>query len=215
MKRANVLLALHRQLLESYSRRTTQALRDTLPIPIALPWLEHLLAENVAKEVRKDSQVIARAAAALASGEPLGEMAISALLTESKEIDRRFLAAAGRAPLSILVHYDLIDPIRRRRIDRLLTAISRILAAWQHRGGLRAALRHAYPGAELENLLFDFLDLYAQETQVLGEAVRLPWPLAPLRQRIVNGLRSVMREAARQLAREWAAMALPSRRHSD
>ena len=58
---ARVLARLNRALLEAFSRRTTEALRGTLPLRLALPHLEPLLARNVAKEVRKDALVIARA----------------------------------------------------------------------------------------------------------------------------------------------------------
>jgi hypothetical protein len=205
MDRAGILAAANRRLLESYSQRTTQSLRAALPLPIALPWLERLLVENVAKEVRKDCLVIMRAAVIHGSGEPLSPAGLATLLVATKEIDRDFLSRVGGAPLAILIRYEQIEPIRRRRIERLLTATSRVLDVWHGRSDLRAVLRQTHPDAELERLLFDLLNLYAEETKLLGEAVRLPWPLVPLRQRIVKSLYLVMRDVAGRLAKEMSA----------
>jgi hypothetical protein len=211
VNRAAILSAANRHLLESYSRRTTAVLQAALPLPIALPWLERLLAENVAKEVRKNSLVIARADATVDAGEQPDEAMVEALLAAARDIDRNFLAGMGGVPLVIRIPYERIEPIRRRRIERLLDASIRILRAWQGRYRLRAVLDQTCPGVELERLLFDLLNLYAEETRVLGEAVRLPRLLVPLRQRVVGSLYRVMQDAAGQLAMETAARALSGR----
>ena len=62
MTPALVLVEWNRKLLENYSRRTTEALRQVLPLRLALPRIESFLAENVAKEVEKDAEVIRTAA---------------------------------------------------------------------------------------------------------------------------------------------------------
>ena len=72
MDRVRVLAELDRRILETYSRRTTQALRAALPLRLALPHLEPLLARNVAKEVRKDELAIRSAGEARAAGRPPG-----------------------------------------------------------------------------------------------------------------------------------------------
>lgn len=207
MNRAGILATVNRRFLEAYSRRTTQTLRNTLRLPLALPWLERLLVENVAKEVQKDSLVIARAAAAVASGESPGEAVLATLLAATKEIDRAFLSGVSGIPLDIVIRYEQIEPMRYRRIERLLTESIRVLEVWQGRRGLRSVLSQSYSGMELERLLLDLLNLYAQETKVLGEAVRLPRLLVPLRAGIVCSLFRVMQDAAGQLAAEWAVQA--------
>jgi hypothetical protein len=45
------------------------------------------------------------------------------------------------------------------------------------------------------------LQLYAEETQALSHAVRLPGLLAPLRERVAQRLREAMTRAARTLVR--------------
>ena len=202
MDRAAALARLNRQVLEIYSRRTTTALRAALPLPLALPWLDRLLALNVEKEARKDALVIAKAADAVVAGiDPDYKMA-ETLLIESKKIDRDFLARAGGAPLDILIRYEVIDPVRITRIRLLLETACRTLEGWQRQHSLSAALAEALPGAMLEKRLLELFILYARETRVLGEAVRMPLLLTPLRQRVVAGLYGTMEKTATGLARE-------------
>jgi hypothetical protein len=97
---ARVLARLNRALLEAFSRRTTDALRAALPLRLALPHLEPLLARNVAKEVRKDALVIARADRVPATGAPDRE-AVRELLQAARKIDGEFLAGLSRAPIRV------------------------------------------------------------------------------------------------------------------
>ncbi len=170
---------------------------------LALPALEPFLAENVAKEVRKDALVIRRAGEALAAGEPPGPGAARQLLAAAREIDREFLARVGSFPLRIEIRYDGIEPLRLRRIELGLDTAYRILDAWRH--GRR--LREAFSPGEFERRLFEMLQLYGEETQALSHSVRLPGLLAPLRERVAQRLREAMSDAARTLARAAAAAA--------
>ena len=173
MDRVRVLAGLDRRILEAYSRRTTQALRAALPLRLALPHLETLLARNVEKEVRKDALALRCAGEALAAGARAGPEAVTWLLERGRQIDAEFLARAGRFPVGIVVRYEEILPLRRQRIEQLLDAAGRILEAWRGRG-LRAALRTSYPQPALEALIAGILRLYAMETRALSRAVKLP-----------------------------------------
>jgi hypothetical protein len=201
MDRVAALAALDRRMLEAFSRRTTDALRAALPLRVALPHLEPFLALNVAKEVRKDALVIRRAGEALAAGVPPGPEAARQILQAAKEIDREFLGKLGHFPVRIEIPYARIDPLRLQRIERGLGFAYGVLEAW--RRGLK--LRDAFPRAELERHVLDLFELYARETQALSHSVRLPRLLAPLRERLAQGLLGVMSEAGRALAREIAA----------
>lgn len=201
---ARVLARLNRALLEAFSRRTTEALRGTLPLRLALPHLEPLLARNVAKEVRKDALVIARAGRALAGNAPDPE-AVRELLEAARSIDGEFLAGLGSAPIRIVVPYDEITPLRTRRIEQLLDATRRILQSWQAQRGLRTALQACYTRAEFERLIYDDLGLYARETLALSRAVRLPAILQPARESIAQRLYDIMQRAAAGLAARAAA----------
>lgn len=189
-------------MLEAYSRRTVDTLRAALPLRLALPHLEPVLARNVAKETQKDALVIRRAAATLAAGRPPDHEALRGLLEATQDIDRVFLAQAGALPVRIVVPYHEVAPIRMRRIDRLFAAAYRILDAWRMARGLRAAVQESFPRAELERLLGELLLLYAAETRVLSRSVELPTLLVPLRERIAQSLFETMSDVARRLAGE-------------
>lgn len=202
MDRPGALAALNRKILEEYSRRTSDTLRQALPLRLVLPHLEPALARNVAKEVRKDALVIHHAGKAVAAGALPDREALHSLLEETKEIDRAFLAQVRRLPIEIVIPYDEIAPVRIERIERLHRAACRILDVWPAQRGVRAAVQAGYPRAELESLLLDLLRLYALETRALSRSVRLPALLTPVRERIAQSLYGVMNDTAQRLAGE-------------
>jgi hypothetical protein len=159
--------------------------------------LEQVLAANLAKEVRKDTMVI-RAAAAPGTN-------MEGLFQETKEIDRDFLERVAHFPVRVVVRYEEIEPVRRRRIERLAGAARRVLAAWPPGHGVREALRAAFPQAQLEQLLGELLHLYGEETLAISRAVRVPFFLRPLRDAAARRLVAVMAAVSRGLAAEAAA----------
>lgn len=204
MDRVGALALLNRKILEVYSRRTTDTLRAALPLRLALPHLEPVLARNVAKEMQKDALVIRRAGEAVAAGSAPGPEALLKLLEATKEIDRAFLAQVGGLPIRIVIPYAEIAPVRMERIERLFGAAYRILDAWPPEGGVRAAVQASYPRADLERLLLDLLRLYALETRVLSRSVRLPALLIPVREHVAQSLHGIMNDTAKRLAGELA-----------
>jgi len=207
MDRAHILAVLDRRILETFSRRTVDALRAVLPVRLALPHLERVLALNVAKEAQKDALVIRCGAEALAAGSPPGRDIVMRLLEETKRIDRNFLDRIGPFPIGIMIRYDEVAPVRMQRIERLLSAAYRILAAWQAAGGLRAALQASCAQPDFERDLHEMLKLYAMETNALSRSVRLPALLTPLREQLARGLSRIMNAAALQLARDVSRVA--------
>lgn len=206
MDRSGALAVLNRKILKAYSRRTTDTLRAALPLRLALPHLEPVLARNVAKEMQKDTLVIRRASEALAAGTAPDREALRRLLDATKEIDRAFLAQVGSFPIRIVIPYEEIAPVRMERIERLFGAAYRILGAWRPEYGVRAAVQASYPRAELERLLLDLLRLYAKETRVLSRSVRLPMLLIPVREHVAQSLHEIMNDTAKRLAGELSAM---------
>jgi hypothetical protein len=187
-------------LLGEFSRRTTGRLRAALPLRLALRAIEPILADNVAKEARKDALVVGCAAQALAAGAPPGGAALERLLADAREIDRQFLSRAAALPLRLEVPYARIEPLRRRRIELGLELAYRILAAWRS----RRRLRDEFSAADLEGRLRAMLSLYCDETAELGRGVSAGGPLSALRERAAARLREVMAEAAAQLSAEAA-----------
>lgn len=167
-----------------------------MPLRLALPALEPFLAENVAKEARKDALVIRRAAEALAAGAPPGSGTARELLGAARDIDREFLARVGAFPVRIDIRYEGIEPLRLRRMDLGLDTAYRILDAWRR----ARRLRETFAPEEIERRLLENLRLYAEETQALSHSVKLPRVLAPLRERIAQRLQSAMIHAAKSLA---------------
>jgi len=189
--------------LREFSRRTTAALHDALPRPlrIALPVLEPFLADNVAKEIRKDSLTIERAAAALAAGTPPGPEAARALLADAREVDRRFLAGLGDFPARLDIDYARVEPVRLRRMQLGLATAYRALAAWR----VRRRLKDEFPPREYATILRSLLGLYIEETLALSESVRLPGLLSPLRRRLAERIGGAMRDAAESMVRKAPA----------
>lgn len=205
MHRVEALAAFDRALLRAYSRATAERLSAYLPVRLAMSWLDRFLAANVAKEVAKDALTIRRAGLALAAGAPPGEADLDAILAAGRDIDRAFLRAVAGLPVEILIHYEEIEPIRRRRVASQLQAAYRILDAWRDAPNGRAALRKAYAKPELERLLRDLMALYGQETQALSRSLRLPPWLTPLRDPLVRSLVETMNEAAHAVAEQAVA----------
>lgn len=139
--------------------------------------------------MRKDTLLIRRAAAGRSPGDA------AEILAAARAIDREFLARLGGLPVRIEIPYDRIEPLRLRRIELGLDTAERILDAWRRGRRVRAVFA---PG-ELERRVFEMLQMYAEETQALSHAVRLPGLLAPLRERIARHLREAMTDAARTL----------------
>ena len=168
-----------------------RALRPSLRV--ALGPLEPILALNVDKEVRKDALVIAAARAAPLEG-------LSALLVRAREIDREFLARLGRFPLRLEIRYEEVEPIRRRRMERLFDTAARLLTApWR---GLRPAVRACYDERDFAARLGEHLHLYALEVHALNRSVRMPALMALLRGTIADRLRTIMDLESKALARE-------------
>ena len=206
LKRAKSLARLNGRILDIYSRRTTTALREALPLRLAMPHLEPVLALNVDKEVQKDRLVILRAGELATELAPGWHELLPQLLQATKDIDRMFLARIGRFPVEIVIRYDEITPIRSRRIKLLYDAARKTLASDNSGHRLRSALCTTFTRDEFTQLLYELFRLYGEETRSLSRSVRLPGPLVPLRELIAHELLNVMLGVARPLAQELAAV---------
>ncbi len=207
MLRAKSLARLNGRILKAYSQRTTTALRAALPLRLALPHLEPVLALNVSKEVEKDTLVILRARELAAQVPPDWNEVLPQLLHATKEIDRAFLSRVGRFPVEIVIRYEEITPIRTRRMKLLFEAALKFYAHRDRPQPMRGALRATFSRDEFAQLLYELFRLYAEETRSLSRSVRLPGPLALLRELIAQELLNVMLRVARPLAGEIATAA--------
>jgi hypothetical protein len=204
MHRAAALVRLNGRILGEFSRRTVTALNAALPLRIALPYLEPLLALNLEKEIQTDALVIRHACAAVATGIPPDRETARELFAATQAVDASFLLRVENLPIRIVVPYADIEPLRIRRIHSLAEAAYRIRCAWQAPVPLRAALRASYSREDLDWLMSDVFDLYAREVRALSRCLQLPALLAPLRERVAQHLDAVMRDVGARLARELA-----------
>lgn len=207
MQRARALARLNGRILQTFSLRTTTALRAALPLRLALPHLEPVLALNVAKEVAKDRLVILRARQAGLAVPDAWDAVLAQLLNAAADVDRSFLAQVGRFPVGIVIRYEEIAPIRARRIKLLYDSALRILTTGIAERRLRDAMRIAFQHDEFRQLLLELLRLYAEETRLLSRSVRLPGLLVPLRELIAQELFNTMMRVAQALTLEIAAIA--------
>lgn len=206
MPRARSLARLNGRILNTYSQRTTTALRAALPLRLALPHLEPVLALNVAKEVQKDTLVILRAGERATEFPPDESDILRQLLQATKDIDRGFLGKLGAFPVDIVIRYDEIDPIRSRRLKLLYDACLKLMTAFDSGHRMRSALQATFSRDEFTHLLDELFRLYAEETRSLSRSVRLPGPLVLLRELIAQELLNIMLRVARPLAAEIAAV---------
>ncbi|MGZ8229313.1 MAG: hypothetical protein ACXW2A_06130 [Burkholderiales bacterium] len=204
MDRAAALAVLNGKILQAFSARTVNALRAAAPLRVALPYIEPVLALNVAKEIRKDALVIRRGVESAATGERAGADAVPELFAATRAIDEDFLAHTKGLPVRLVIKYEEIGPVRTMRIRYVLDAAHRISTRWQRPGRLRDALRAAYAPDDFEMTMCMILELYGRETRALSRSVQLPAMLAPIRERAAKHLSLVMSEAATRLATDLA-----------
>ena len=135
------------------------------------------------------------AAIAAEAGAPPVAEAVRQLLVLARETDREFLARVSRFPVRIDIPYQKLEPLRLRRIELGLDLAYRLLQAWDRGEKARSVVTRE----ELAERLRELLELYAHEVLALSRTVRLPGPLAALRERIAQRLRSEMAEIARTM----------------
>lgn len=205
--RARGLALLNGRILRLYDRRTVEALRRVAPLRPVLQHLEPMLALNVGKEIRKDALAFEAAAEVVREGAAPGAARVQAVLDAARGVDRDFLARVGSFPVRIVIRYEDVLPLRRKRVECLLRAAHRILGAWSVGGGVRAAIRATYGQSEFERALSEVLRLYTQEARALSSAVRLPLLLLPLRELAAQRLSEVMSEVGVRVARDVASAA--------
>jgi len=204
MDKVSLICEMDRYMLQEFSRRTMQGLRQHTLFRMMLGPLREFLERNVNKEIEKDRQIILHAASLVhAEKFPTGQDT-QHLLDMARDIDRAFLQQLGILPAELNIDYHEIEPIRQQRIQCLLNESHQLFRQWQSMTCLRNALAMLYDAPQFAKLLFDILHLYSLETQLLSHAVRLPGLIALARESVSQTVYVVMESVARQLADELA-----------
>ena len=201
MNRVNVLCAMDRVMMETFSQRTVEGLKGHTLFRLLLPSFQSFLNINVGKEVEKDRRVIAQAARVQQSGITPDPGHVAALLQEAREIDQTFVRNAAVFPIDIQIQYQDIEHYRQQRIELLLQTSYRILTQWQDVSSFRAAVNELYNEAQFQHLLHDILRLYAMETRMLSRSVRIPSLLTLARDAVTQTITNVMEQEAEALAK--------------
>ena len=199
MNKLGALCAMDRHMMQAFSQRTAEGLARHSLFGLLLPAFQSFLDINVRKEVEKDRRVLATAAAALKAGKTPDAQR---LLAEARDIDQAFLRQATIFPIAINIHYGDIEPTRLKRIERLLDLSARLLSEWQSTARFRAAAAKAYTREQFELALREILHLYALETKMLSNSVRIPTLFTLARDKLTSTIYSVMETTANELASE-------------
>ena len=202
MDKVSLLCAMDRHMLEEFSRRTTQRLKQHTLFRLMLGPLQSFLEINVNKEVEKDRQVILHAASLVQDEKFPTQQDVQHLLSLARDIDRVFLQQAAIFPANIAIDYQDIDPLRQQRIQCLLNESHQLLRQWQTMTCLRNALAVLYDTEQFRKLLFDILNLYTLETKMLSQSVRMPAVLSFASESLTQTVHVVMESVARQLSEE-------------
>ena len=189
-----------RQMMQAFSQRTAAGLARHSLFGLLLPAFQSFLDINVRKEIEKDRRVIATAA--LKTGRTPDATDTQRLLLEARDIDQAFLRQAAIFPVAINIHYSDIEPTRLKRIERLLDLSYRLLAPWQNTPRFRVAAAKAYTREQFETALREILHLYALETKMLSNSVRIPQLFTLARDKLTGTIYSVMETTADELASE-------------
>ena len=192
-------------MLEEFSRRTTQGLKQHTLFRLMLGPLQSFLEINVNKEIEKDRQVILLAASLARDDRFPTQLDVQRLLAMSRDIDRAFLQQAAVFPVNIAIDYQDIDPLRQQRIQCLLNESHQLLYQWRNMTCLRNALAVLYDAEQFRKLLFDILHLYTLETKMLSQTVRMPAVLSFATESLTQTVSVVMESVARQLSNELSA----------
>lgn len=186
----------------AFSQRAAAGLARHSLFGLLLPAFQSFLDINVRKEVEKDRRVLAAAAAALKAGRTPDATDAQRLLHEARDIDQAFLREAAIYPVAINIHYSDIEPTRLKRIEHLLDLGYRLLAPWQNTTRFRAAAATAYTREQFHSALHEVLHLYALETKMLGNSVRIPLLFTLARDKLTDTIYAVMETTADELASE-------------
>ena len=187
-------------MMETFSRRTVEALQRHTLFRVALPPFKSFFDINVAKEVEKDRMVIVHAAGACQAGALPEPGHVETLLQEARKIDAFFIRKAVVFPVDIQVRYQDIEHYREQRFELLWRASYDIFSKWHGVQSFRCAVSELYSEPQFRNLLNNMLGLYAMETRMLSRSVRIPVPMALARDAITQTIIDVMNQEAAVLA---------------
>lgn len=204
MDRVGLLCTMDRYMMEEFSRRTAEGLKQHTLFRMMLGPLQSFLEINVRKEVEKDRQVITHAASLSSANQFPTQQDIQRLLKLARDVDQTFLHQAAGFPINIRINYHDIEPVRQQRIQRILSESHALFRQWQTPTHLRSVVAERYDAMQYRKLLYDILHLYSLETKLLSHSVRMPGVLSFARDSLSQTVYEVMESVAQQLTQQLA-----------
>ncbi len=175
MDRVRILADENSAMMHEFSRKSLEAVQLNSFLSLTLPVFSRYLDANVGKEVEKDRLIIREAAAAFFGGRPSCDLDLEEIFEKTKTVDRRFLDNLSIPSFSISVRYSDFADIRIQRIWRISLTVYEVFKKWPDDASFRQAVRNAYSEYEFRHILDEILNLYSQETRMLGDAIRSPF----------------------------------------
>ena len=200
--KVRLLCAMNRFMMQEFSQRTVEALKQGTLFSLMLPPLQSFLEINLQKEVKKDQLVLTSAAVAHKTGKEADSREVQRLLQEARSIDRNFLRQASPFPINIDIQYYDIEEIRQQRIELMIEAATRLFARWETIPRFREAVASLYDAQQFRSLLYEILHLYSHETRMLHNSIHMPGIISMARNSLAQTIYSTMERVSAELAGE-------------
>lgn len=202
MNKKKILTDMLKSILQEFSSKSIEELNKKPSLKIILHAGSEFIEDNVRKEIEKDRIVIDMVFRAIDEQDSIKED-IDMICERVKEIDRDFLKKISNLPFSIEINYDRICEVREERVMELSELIKDIIKNWNHNMSFEDAVRSAYTPQRFRERLENILYLYSVETRILGDHLKLCFPLNTIKDLFVKNLFSIMKDLSSSIARRW------------
>jgi len=119
MDRVNILCSKDVFLMNEFSRRCIDNLKDHFMFRVFSSIFHDFMDANVQKETDKDRLIIEHSAAIYTSGKNAEDIDLETIFEKTKDVDKRFIKKISVLPLLIEIKYSDIREIRKKRIKIL------------------------------------------------------------------------------------------------
>ncbi len=129
---------------------------------------------------------------------------IDELLNEAKEIDRKFQRSIFHLPLRLVLDYEKINKLRKRRTFILVNLYLRLLKAGDEDATYKEMVMKTFKKRNFIELNDTLLDLYSKESFILSSSLRslIPMDVQALAERLYLHMRGLGRRLNREAASE-------------
>jgi len=172
MNKVNILCEKDRIMMYEFSRMSLNRMQDRSPQIGMHSFFSAYNESNVKKEVDKDRLIIEEAARAYEAGRPACDLDLEDIFEKTKAIDKVFLSSLLIPSFALTVRYSDFADIRIQRIWRISRTVYALLTHWPVEASFSEAVKNAYTGNKFKEIISEILQLYSQETRMLGKSIR-------------------------------------------